>query len=95
MTDSIPKIVFIGYGLLGDFLICLKSIELLRVQFPEAYIYYIGNKTFAQLGLDGYHINEIVEEDDEFMNYYTRKDFICRKWDKLLSKANLRRSVRP
>jgi len=89
MTDSIRKIVFIGYGLLGDFVICLKSIELLRVQYPEAYIYYIGNKTFAQLGLDGYHINKIVEEDDEFINYYTQKNFISTKWEKLLSKANL------
>lgn len=83
------KIVFIGYGVLGDFIVCLKSLELLREKFPEAHITYVGNKTFAQLGFNDYHINEIIETDDELKKYYSEKGYKSEKWETVLNKTNL------
>jgi len=83
------KIIFIGYGILGDFIVCLKSIERLRENFPDAHITYVGNKTFAQLGLDGYHINEVLERTDEFNQYYQKSGYQSDFWDKVFEKSNL------
>jgi len=83
------RILFIGYGVLGDFIVCLKSVELLRGKFPDAHITYVGNKVFAQLGMDGYHIDDVLERDEEFNKYYKQIAFHSAKWDKVFKKANL------
>ncbi len=83
------NIVFIGYGILGDFIVCLKSLELIREAYPIANITFIGNKAFARLGLNDYHINQIIEPDDDFKKYYTEKDFLSDKWDSVFDGANI------
>ena len=82
-------IVYIGYGLLGDFIVCLRSIEMLRNAFPDANIIYVGNEIFARLGADGFHINEIVRVDADLENYYLQPDYHSAKWDDLFTDANL------
>lgn len=82
-------ILFIGYGILGDFIVCLRSIELLREKYPDAHITFVGNKNFAQIGLDDFHINEILERDVEFNMYYKKIAFHLTKWGKVFENANL------
>lgn len=83
------NIAFIGYGILGDFIVCLRSLELLRETYPSAHITYIGNKNFAQLGNNNYHINEIIEPDDDFWNIYKTKDSLTEKWQIVFEESNL------
>ena len=38
------KIIFIGYGILGDFIVCHRSMELLKKHYPDSHITYIGEE---------------------------------------------------
>ena len=53
------KILFIRGGGLGDFIVTLPTLRLLREKFPEAHLEVLGHPHIAELALDRYYLNGV------------------------------------
>jgi heptosyltransferase-2 len=53
------KILFIRGGALGDFIVTLPTLRLLRQRWPEARIEVLGHPRIAEIALDRYYLNAI------------------------------------
>ena len=53
------RILFIRGGALGDFIVTLPTLRLLRQRWPEAHIEVLGHPQIAEIGLDRYYLNAI------------------------------------
>lgn len=51
------NILFIRGGALGDFIVTLPTLRLLRERWPDAHIEVLGHPRLAEIGLDRYYLN--------------------------------------
>jgi len=51
------RILFIRGGALGDFIVTLPTLRLLRERWPDAHIEVLGHPRLAEIGLDRYYLN--------------------------------------
>lgn len=58
------KILILRGGALGDFLLTLPCITMLRTRWPDAWITLVGNSTAAQLALIGGEIQEVHSQHE-------------------------------
>lgn len=57
------KVVVIRGGGLGDFIVTLPALGMLRARWPEAWITLIGRPAWAELGLRRHYLDEIIPID--------------------------------
>jgi heptosyltransferase-3 len=53
------KILFIRGGALGDFIVTLPTLRLLRQQWPDAHIEVLGHPRLSEIALNRYYLNAI------------------------------------
>jgi heptosyltransferase III len=57
------KILFIRGGALGDFIVTLPTLRLLRQRWPDAHIEVLGHPRLAEIALDRHYLNAIRSVD--------------------------------
>jgi len=57
------KILFIRGGALGDFIVTLPTLRLLRQRWPDAHIEVLGHPHLAEIALKRYYVNAIRSVD--------------------------------
>jgi heptosyltransferase-2 len=53
------KILFIRGGALGDFIVTLPTLRLLRQRWPDAHMEVLGHPRLAEIALDRYYLNGV------------------------------------
>jgi heptosyltransferase-2 len=57
------KILFIRGGALGDFIVTLPTLRLLRQRWPDAHIEVLGHPRLSEIAVDRYYLNGIRSVD--------------------------------
>ena len=84
------NILFIAYGVLGDHIICFKSLQLLKEKYTDCNITFVGEPKFAEIGIKyaGNIINKVLPYKD-FMEYTTQKDYKSVFWEDIFCNSNI------
>lgn len=61
--DGVKSILFIRGGALGDFLVTLPALRLVREKWPEAHIELLGYPRHASLGVKRYYLDAVRSVD--------------------------------
>jgi len=89
--DSI-KILFISYGILGDHIICFRSVQLLRKYYPNAKITFVGIPDIVEIGIEFGNnlIDRVINIDNsELINYAIKKNHHSKYWEILFDESNI------
>jgi len=86
------NILFIGYGMLGDHIVCLRSLELLKEKYPQSIITYVGNPTMVEIGV--HYGNNIIDkvlniESCQLKAYTDNQAYHSVFWDAVFEESNL------
>lgn len=87
-----PNILFIGYGILGDHIVCFRSLELLKEKYPNSRIVFVGNPVFAEIGLQFGNgiIDEVIDiEVEELMSYYAKPTHYSKYWNEIFQETDI------
>jgi len=93
------NILFIAYGVLGDHIICFRSLQLLKEKNADCEITFVGNTAFADIAIkygsniikkywDGVIIDRCIPYND-FLNYTTQRDYKSEFWEGVFKQSNI------
>jgi heptosyltransferase-2 len=76
------NVVVIRGGGLGDFIVTLPALGMLRARWPRARITLIGRPSWAELGLRRYYLDEVISIDGPVLApFYGKEPTSAQVWD--------------